>query len=165
MKSRLSIGVVLFRDFELLDVFGPLEMFGLLPEHFELCMLSQTGAIVESRQGPKSIVDLKFATDRQFDILLVPGGMGTRQGVDNPTMLAWLRLQAAGARFVTSVCSGSALLARSGLLDGRRATTNKAAFEWVSTQSEKVDWQKRPVGSRTASSLPPPAYRPESICR
>jgi transcriptional regulator GlxA family with amidase domain len=142
MNSRLSIGVVLFPDFELLDVFGPLQMLGLLPEHFEICMTAQNGGIVTSRQGPKSVADYDF-NGGQFDVLLVPGGMGTRQQVDNPVLLDWLNNQSAGAQYVTSVCTGSAVLARAGLLDGLRATTNKKAFDWVVTQGDKVNWQKQ----------------------
>ena len=111
MKPRLSIAVVLFQDFELLDVFGPLEMFGLLHENFELCLAAESGDIVASRQGPRSVVDQVFTDDRQYDILLVPGGNGTRRQVDNPILLDWLRQQSAGAQYVTSVCTGSALLA------------------------------------------------------
>ncbi len=142
MNSRLSIGVVLFHDFELLDVFGPLQMLGMLPEHFEICMTAQNGGIVTSRQGPKSVAEYDFGSG-QFDVLLVPGGMGTRQQVDNPVLLDWLHNQSAGTQYVTSVCTGSALLARAGLLDGLRATTNKKAFDWVVTQGDKVNWQKQ----------------------
>jgi transcriptional regulator GlxA family with amidase domain len=143
MKPRLSIAVVLFQDFELLDVFGPLEMFGLLHQNFELCLVAEDGDTVASRQGPRSVVDQVFADDRQYDILLVPGGNGTRREVDNPVLLDWLKQQSPGAQYVTSVCTGSALLAKSGLLDGLRATTNKAAFEWVASQGDKVHWQKQ----------------------
>ena len=143
MTNRLSLAVVLFEGFELLDVFGPLEMFGLLPEQFEIFLIAASGDIVASSQGPKSLVDYRFEDCPAFDILLVPGGKGTRREVDNPVLQEWLRGQAQTAQFVTSVCTGSALLARAGLLDGRRATTNKAAFEWVASQSEKVDWQKQ----------------------
>jgi len=143
MKTKRSIGVVLFHDFELLDVFGPLEMFGLLPEHFEIRLVAENGAIVASRQGPRSVIDHEFDDDHQFDILLVPGGMGTRQQVTNPMLLEWLRGQSAGAQYITSVCTGSALLASAGLLDGVRATTNKAAFAWVTEQGKQVMWQKQ----------------------
>jgi transcriptional regulator GlxA family with amidase domain len=143
MKTKRSIGVVLFHDFELLDVFGPLEMFGLLPEHFEIRLVAEKEAIVASRQGPRSIIDHEFGDDHQFDILLVPGGMGTRQQVTNPVLQEWLRRQSAGAQYVTSVCTGSALLASAGLLDGVRATTNKAAFAWVAEQGKQVMWQKQ----------------------
>jgi transcriptional regulator GlxA family with amidase domain len=143
MTSKRSIGVVLFHNFELLDVFGPLEMFGLLPEHFEIRMVAEKGAMVTSAQGPRSVIDQTFGDDHQFDILLVPGGKGTRQQVSNPVLLEWLRDQSAGAQYVASVCTGSALLASAGLLDGLRATTNKAAFAWVTEQGEQVAWQKK----------------------
>jgi putative intracellular protease/amidase len=143
MTKRLSLAVVLFEGFELLDVFGPLEMFGMLPEQFEIFLVAESGDIVASNQGPKSLVDYRFEDCPAFDILLVPGGKGTRREVDNPVLLDWLRSQAQTAQYVTSVCTGSALLARAGLLDGRRATTNKAAFEWVASQGGRVDWQKQ----------------------
>ena len=143
MTRRLSIAGVLFHEFELLDLFGPLEMFGLLPEQFELSLVAETGDRVASTQGPVSVINYRFGDSPKFDLLLVPGGRGTRREVDNPVMLEWLQDQARTARYVTSVCTGSALLARAGLLDGRRATTNKAAFEWVCSQGEKVKWQKQ----------------------
>lgn len=143
MAKRRSIGVVLFDAFELLDVFGPLEMFGLLPDHFDLLLVAETGDRVSSAQGPASVINYRFADSPAFDLLLVPGGRGTRREVDNPVMLEWLRHQSQTAELVTSVCTGSALLARAGLLDGRRATTNKAAFDWVSAQAEQVRWQRQ----------------------
>jgi len=143
MTDRISLGVVLFDGFELLDVFGPLEMFGLLPEYFELFLVAESGDIVASNQGPRSVVDFGFSNSPQFNMLLVPGGSGTRREVHNPVLLEWLQRQADKAQFVASVCTGSALLARAGLLDGRRATTNKAAFDWVISQSDQVQWQKQ----------------------
>ena len=136
MKSSRSIGVVLFHEFELLDVFGPLEMYGMVPESFEICMVAERGGEVPSRQGPKSVVENEFSEGRQFDLLLVPGGIGTRKEVDNLTLLQWLRSQSTGAEYVTSVCTGSALLARAGVLDGVRATTNKRAFAWATSQRD-----------------------------
>jgi putative intracellular protease/amidase len=143
MDKRLTLAVVLFEEFELLDVFGPLEMFGLLPEQFEIFLVAESGDIVTSAQGPKSVIDYRFIDCPSFDILLVPGGRGTRREVENPLLLDWLQSQAQEAQYTTSVCTGSALLARAGLLDGRRATTNKAAFEWVASQGKQVDWQKQ----------------------
>lgn len=137
-----SIGVVLFDEFELLDVFGPLEMYGMAPESFEIHMVAERGGEVASKQGPKSVVEHEFGDDRQFDILLVPGGRGTRTEVENSNLLEWLRIQSPNAEYVTSVCTGSALLAKAGLLDGIRATTNKRAFAWATSQSDKVIWEK-----------------------
>jgi putative intracellular protease/amidase len=143
MKSVRSIAVVLFHEFELLDVFGPLEMFGMVPENFDICMVAEGVGEVASRQGPKSIAEHCFSEQRQYDILLVPGGKGTRKEVDNQRLLDWIRDQSTAAEYVTSVCTGSALLARAGVLDGVRATTNKRAFAWATSQSDKVIWEKQ----------------------
>ena len=142
MKSQRSIGVVLFPGFELLDVFGPLEMFGMAPDNFEIHMVAEEAGIVKSRQGPKSVVEHGFDNHPRFDLLLVPGGPGTRTEVDNDRLLHWLRDQSNIAEYTLSVCTGSALLAKAGILDGRRATTNKRAFEWATAQNNNVTWVK-----------------------
>ena len=138
-----EVGVLLFEGFELLDVFGPLEMLGLLDDDFTIRLISENAPIVASGQGPRSVIDDHFADDRTYDVLLVPGGMGTRREVTNASLLHWL-VQAAGrAEIVASVCTGSALLAKAGLLDGHRATTNKLAFDWVASKGPNVNWQRR----------------------
>ena len=143
MGSKRTLGVVLFEGFELLDVFGPLEMFGLAAEHFEIRLISETGGVVASRQGPKSLCDDSFRSAPAIDVLLVPGGMGTRREVNNPLLLDWLKERSQQAELVASVCTGSALLAKAGVLDGLRATSNKLAFAWARYQSEKVQWQQQ----------------------
>ena len=143
MTRKRTIGVVLFEDFELLDVFGPLEMFGLAADHFEIRLIAETGGVVASRQGPKSVCDDSFNTAPPIDVLLVPGGMGTRREVNNPVLLDWMKQRSKQAELVASVCTGSALLAKAGVLDGIRATSNKLAFAWAASQSEKVQWQKQ----------------------
>ena len=143
MSCKRTLGVVLFEGFELLDVFGPLEMFGLAADHFEIRLISETGGVVASRQGPKSVCDDSFNTAPPIDVLLVPGGIGTRGEVNNPVMLNWLKERSQQAELVASVCTGSALLAKAGVLDGLRATSNKQAFAWASSQSEKVQWQQQ----------------------
>jgi putative intracellular protease/amidase len=133
----LKVGAVLFPGFELLDVFGPLE---LLPWGKEIVMLAERPGTVASAQGPEAVAEAALADAGALDVLLVPGGTGTRREVSNQPFLDELRRQAEAARFVASVCTGSALLARTGLLDGRRATTNKRAFAWVSSQGPAVQW-------------------------
>jgi transcriptional regulator GlxA family with amidase domain len=137
-----SVGVLLFPDFELLDVFGPLETLGLLENEFSIRVVAESAEIA-SAQGPRSLADDRLADRRRYDIVLVPGGMGTRREVENETLRHWLIETAGNAEIVASVCTGSALLARAGLLDGRRATSNKRAFDWVMTQGPKVEWQRR----------------------
>jgi transcriptional regulator GlxA family with amidase domain len=75
-------------------------------------------------------------------MVLVPGGFGTMQQLTNKALLDWLRQRAAKAEIVMSVCSGSALLAKAGLLDGRRATSNKQFFQFAVNQGPKVRWVK-----------------------
>ena len=135
--------MVLFEGFELLDVFGPLEMFGLAADHFEIRLISETGGVVASHQGPKSVCDDSFQSAPAIDVLLVPGGIGTRREVNNPVLLDWLNERSKQAELVASVCTGSALLAKAGVLDGLRATSNKLAFAWAASQSEKVQWQQQ----------------------
>lgn len=138
-----TVGALIFPGFELLDLFGPLEMFGLLPERFTIRLVAERERQVRSGQAPVARADDLFADGRHYDILLVPGGPGTRSEVDNGALLDWLRAQAESAEFVTSVCTGSALLAKAGLLDGRNATSNKKAFAWVQAQGPKVRWQAK----------------------
>jgi putative intracellular protease/amidase len=134
------IGIILFDQFETLDVFGPVQMLGRLPD-FQLVAITQDGAPATSSQGLATVAHHSFADAPQLDILLVPGGMGTRKEVENPVLLDFLRRQSDGADYVTSVCTGSALLAKAGILDGLRATTNKMGFDWVAGQSDQVAWQ------------------------
>ncbi len=138
-----TLGTLLFPGFELLDVAGPLEMFGPPNDLVEIRMVAETAGPIASTQGVRFAVDDLTTDDHAYDMILVPGGMGTRREVDNAALLDWLRRVSATAELVMSVCTGSALLARAGLLDGKRATTNKRAFSWVTSQADKVLWQPK----------------------
>ena len=127
MKKR-SLAALVFPEFELLDVFGPLEFFGLLPEFFEIAVVAESIGPVVSEQGPEVVASCALDDPGPWDLVLVPGGRGTRREVDNPRLLDCLREVATGAEIVMSVCTGSALLARAGVLDGRVATTNKGGI-------------------------------------
>lgn len=134
------ISAVLFDGFELLDVFGPLELFGTRPGLFALRMIGPEAGPVASAQGPQAVAEFSFVTAPAPDIVLVPGGMGTRRLVKDPGFLAWLARWASGAQLITSVCTGAALLAAAGLLDGYRATSNKRAFSWAREHGTSVGW-------------------------
>ncbi|MEG3617749.1 DJ-1/PfpI family protein [Magnetovibrio sp. PR-2] len=138
-----TLGALIFPDFELLDLFGPLEMFGMLPNNFELKLVSQSGVHVQSKQGPCVLADATFKDMTDFDVILVPGGKGTRHEINNQALLNWLKERAHAAQWVLTVCTGSALLAKTGLLDGRSATTNKLAFDWVVGNRPQVKWQHK----------------------
>jgi len=134
------VGIVLFERFELLDVFGPAEVFGVLRDEFELVLVAADAGPVPSTQGPRAVADAGFDDCPELDLVLVPGGIGTRSEVENTSLLAFIRRRAESAQLVLSVCTGAALLARAGLLDGRRATTNKRNFEWVRQQGPRTQW-------------------------
>lgn len=138
MKT-LTVGMVIFEGFELLDVFGPLEFFGRYPESFTISLLAMETGPVKSAQGPTAVADAALV-DTAADILIVPGGKGTRREVDNSALLDELRRLAGNAQWVASICTGAALLAKAGLLDGKRATTNKLAWEWATAQGPNVEW-------------------------
>lgn len=135
-----SVQIVLFDGFELLDVFGPVELFGLLPEHFAVTFLAPGEVPVRSSQGVTVNADHAYAAAPAPDIILVPGGLATREVIIDEAFLAWLRGHGAAAELVMSVCTGSALLAAAGLLEGYRATSNKYAFRWVETFGSTVEW-------------------------
>src|SRR5262249_681295 len=126
-----SAGILLFDGFELLDVFGPAEVYGCrdLEGAFRLLMIAERRGELRSAQGPQAVAEYGLDDCPPLDILVVPGGIGTRREVDNLALISWLKACAARAELVTSVCTGAGLLARAGLLDGRRATSNKRAFE------------------------------------
>jgi transcriptional regulator GlxA family with amidase domain len=141
--AQKTVGVLLFPEFELLDVFGPLEVFGHAKDWFRIVTVAERPGPVASAQGPRAMADHGFADCPAIDILLVPGGLGTRREVDNAALVDWIARQARGAETTTSVCTGAALLARAGVLDGRRATSNKRAFGWVAGQGPKVNWVRQ----------------------
>ena len=87
----LTLGVALYKDFELLDVYGPLEMFGSLGEDIRLVTIAEAAGPVASTQGPETVASESFASAPRLDLLLVPGGIGTVAELDNEAYLTFLR--------------------------------------------------------------------------
>jgi len=133
------IGIVLYTAFETLDVYGPVEMWGNLPD-VQIITIAEKAGPITSAQGTQTIATNTFEDAPKLDILMVPGGMGTLTELGNEKMLAFLRDQSAKTDLVTSVCSGSMLLAKAGVLDGHKATSNKLYFDLARMQSDKVEW-------------------------
>jgi transcriptional regulator GlxA family with amidase domain len=138
-----KVGALIFPGFELLDLFGPLEMLGLLKDDFELKLVAERLGPVASNQGIAANTDITIDEDVKFDVIVVPGGAGTRREVENNAVLDWIAQASETSEYSLSICTGSALFARAGVLDGKRATTNKAAFPWVVEQGPKVEWVKQ----------------------
>ncbi len=127
-----TLGIVIFPQVEELDFVGPLEVFGQLAKaggEWRVVTVAEKRELVTATNGLKVQPDHSFQDCPPLDVLLVPGGWGTRQERENPRMLEFLRQAAAGASYVTSVCTGALVLYAAGLLAGKRATTYWAAKE------------------------------------
>jgi transcriptional regulator GlxA family with amidase domain len=139
-KTR-TLGAVLYENFELLDLYGPLEMFGAVGSELKIVTVADEAGPVTSFQGPKTLAEFGYAECPELDLILVPGGLGTAMQLsDDGALIAFLRARSPAAEVTMSVCTGSAILAKSGLLDGRRATSNKQFFDFARAQSDTVDW-------------------------
>ena len=126
-----TVGIVLFPDVEELDFVGPLEALGamaFIDRGWRVVTIAEAGGSVRARHGLSVNVDHSFAYAPPLNVLLVPGGQGTRQEADNPRMIEFVREAGANARYVTSVCTGAFILHRAGFLSGRRATTHWGAI-------------------------------------
>ena len=136
----MLVAVILFDDFETLDVFGPVEIFGRLSDHYGVEFFSLSGGLISNNHGvsipTKSLSEITNGTD----IFLIPGGLGTRREIDNKELITRIKIISEKSQYVLTICTGSALLAKTGLIDGRLATSNKRAFEWVVSQGKDVNW-------------------------
>ena len=143
-QSTRTLGAILYEGFELLDIYGPLEMFGSLgPERLRLVSVAEKPGPVASAQGPQAVATHGYDDCPRLDLLLVPGGIGTLAQLGNAALHEFLRARSRTAEATLSVCSGSAILAKAGLLDGRRATSNKQFFSLATSQSDKTMWVEK----------------------
>jgi len=155
VKTR-ALGIVLYEGFEPLDVYGPVEIFGNVGAKLRLHMVAEKAGPVKSVLGAASVAEYSFDDCPELDLILVPGGIGTLKQLRNEKFHTWLRERAPKAEIVMSVCSGSAILAQAGLLDGRKATTNKQSFKLLTSGKNQVEWVKEArwvdEGDRVTSS-------------
>jgi transcriptional regulator GlxA family with amidase domain len=124
-----TIGILLFPDLEELDAVGPWEVFTMVAQQRDdvrVVTLAQGRDPVRCAKGLRILPDHDLGDAPELDVLLVPGGQGTRREVDNPVLIEWLEKRAPRCQWVTSVCTGALLLCRAGLAEGRRVTTHWA---------------------------------------
>jgi transcriptional regulator GlxA family with amidase domain len=131
---RKRVGILVFPDVEVLDFCGPFEVFSVTrldesrrreqPSPFELLLVAETTEPLTATGGLRVLQDHDLATCPRLDLLVVPGGWGTRQLVQNDNVVGWIRAQAEAVELAASVCTGSFLYGQAGLLDGRCATTH-----------------------------------------
>ncbi|MEN3262284.1 DJ-1/PfpI family protein [Sodalis endosymbiont of Spalangia cameroni] len=138
----MDVAILLFDQYETLDAMGPAEIFGSLPNTAIHC-LSLDGGPVQSAQGVVVMTHPVSHWTEPMDIALLPGGQSTLSLQHNPVFLHHLTRLANAAEWMLTVCTGSVLLAQTGLLDGRQATSNKSAWQAVIDSSDKVNWQHK----------------------
>ena len=128
-----SIAILLFPEAEELDFAGPWEVFSYLaklqPEACRVFTVSEHGGEVRCAKGLRVIADHAIDAAPPADLLIVPGGWGTRREADNPKVIDYIRRTAERAQLVASVCTGAFLLERAGLLTGKRATTHWGSMD------------------------------------
>ncbi len=127
-----TIGILLFRDTEELDFAGPWEVFAMAGQNRDdvrVISIAESNEPVRCAKGLRVLPDHDFADAPKLDVLVVPGGQGTRREIDNPVMLDWLRKVGPGCEWITSVCTGSYLLHGAGFTRDKRITTHWAFIE------------------------------------
>jgi transcriptional regulator GlxA family with amidase domain len=137
--NPLTVGMLLFDDVEELDFVGPWEVFaGLYSATAEgrVVTISEHGGTVRCAKGLRVVADHSFGDAPALDVLLVPGGQGTRREVGNAAVIDWIRKAGEGCRWVTSVCTGALLLHEAGFARGKRVTTH---WNFVETLRERGD--------------------------
>lgn len=139
--DQKRVGILIFHDVEVLDFCGPFEVFSVtrLNEQrrredaspFQVVLIAETKDPVVASGGLRVLPDYTLDDCPRLDILVVPGGWGTRKEINNEKLLNWIRARASEVETLSSVCTGSVLLGKAGLLDGRRATTHWRALSWM----------------------------------
>src|SRR4030095_328439 len=139
--DRKRVGILIFPDVEVLDFCGPFEVFSVTrlneearreePSPLEVLRVAESKDTVVATGGLKVVPDVTLDTCPPLDILVVPGGWGTRSEINNERLVKWIGERGREVETLTSVCTGSMLLGRAGLLDGRRATTHWRALPWM----------------------------------
>lgn len=122
-ETRLLIGSLMFEGMDQIDLTGPFEVLSRVPNS-TYQIYAKTGAPIRDLKGLRLVPDWALAAAPRLDVLHIPGGRGQEALMDDQEVLAWVQKQAAGARYVLSVCTGALLCGAAGLLKGRRATTH-----------------------------------------
>ena len=148
----ITVGILIFEQVEVLDVAGPFEVFSVArlneerrsiePSPFRILLLGKTLNQVTAVGGLRLIPDVTFDNCPELDLLIIPGGWGTRIEINDVKFLNMIADRVAHTKLTASVCTGSSLLGRAGLLDGREATTHWRAFDFLRKASPMVKIRK-----------------------
>jgi len=140
MKRKL-VGIVIFPEVEVLDFCGPYEVFSVTrldevrrreePSPFQVLLVAEEAEPVQASGGMRVIPDCTLSTCPGLDVLVVPGGWGTRREIHNEVLIDWIAQRGRQVETLAAVCTGAMLLGKAGLLDGRRATTHWRSLGWL----------------------------------
>ncbi|HLN33941.1 MAG TPA: DJ-1/PfpI family protein [Nitrososphaeraceae archaeon] len=150
-KIPLIVGILIFDDVEILDVAGPFEVFAVtrLNEEqrvkqsspFKVYLIAEKNKQITAIGGLRLTPDVTISECPELDLLIVPGGWGTRKESKNKILLNWISNQfntITNDKLIASVCTGSSILGKAGLLDGRDATTHWRAFDFLRESAPKA---------------------------
>jgi transcriptional regulator GlxA family with amidase domain len=139
----LNIGLLIFDDAEELDFVGPWEVFTMAksvdPNAHKCMLIAERDAPVRCAKGMRVLPDVTTANCPKLDVLLIPGGQGTRREVENKPLLEWIAAVAAECQWITSVCTGALLLTAAGPAKGKRVTTHWAFVDTLAGRREAAE--------------------------
>jgi len=143
-----TIGILIFDDAEELDFVGPWEVFTVINQVFandgkerphKVILVAERDAPVRCAKGMRVLPDVTTANCPKLDVLLVPGGQGTRSEVNNTKLLDWIAKTAEQCQWITSVCTGALLLTAAGPAKGKRVTTHWGFIEALRARGEAAE--------------------------
>jgi putative intracellular protease/amidase len=138
-----SLAVFIFPGVQTLDLFGPLELLGGFNGRIDLKLVAETPSPVPTRHGQRIVPDKTIQDESSYDLMLIPGGDSAINVGERPEAMDWIKKTCHGADLVMTVCTGSILLAMTGMLNGHRATTNKQDFRETVPLGPGVEWVAR----------------------
>jgi transcriptional regulator GlxA family with amidase domain len=137
-----TLAALVFPGFQTLDFFGPMEMLGDVGDEIEIITVAKSPDPVPSYHGQKICVDRVLSEKNDYDLLFIPGGDTALIESEDEELMQWIKETSANAERVMAVCTGTVLLGMTGVLDGRKATTNKLDFVETVPLAPNVDWVK-----------------------
>ncbi|UOQ46883.1 DJ-1/PfpI family protein [Gracilibacillus caseinilyticus] len=147
--QQQTVGILLFNEVEVLDFAGPFEVFSLASDlvteekFFHVVTIAEKGEALQARNGLQVLPDYQFDNHPKLDVLIVPGGYGAEEiEIHNPNVIEWILKQKSEVDIVASVCTGALLLAKAGMLDGKKATTHWLDLDRLANEFPKVDVQR-----------------------
>ena len=142
--KKYSVGIFLFDEVEVLDFAGPFEVFSVTSqlnnfEPFSVFTISETGEEINAVNGLNVLPDFSFEDHPDIDILIIPGGDGTRELINRQSVINWVNEISQGNEITMSVCSGARILAKAGLLDGHNSTTHHDVIKDVTNITSETN--------------------------